>query len=186
MICIDDSDSSEAAFTVAKKFARPSDLLFLIHLSIVPPSKSAAEHSINVSKSASVAHSLVQKYISLGHNLHVEPLTIPYTFSNDEMKIVVATQLKQTAALFEPTYFVMGANKRTIDYLACGNNFLSTIAKSSLVSASKLEGDAFDRESKMLANISNPMMPPISVSSALINFEGESDAPAYSYIVVTR
>ena len=186
VICIDDSDSSEAAFAIAKKVSRPSDLLFLIHLSVVQPSKSAAEHSIHVSKAASVAQYLMQKYRLLGHNLHVEPFTIPYYFSRDEMKLIVATQLKQTAALFGPTFLVMGANKITIDYLACGNNFLSTIVKSNVVGASKLEDDTFEGDSKKNSRKYNLMMPPLSVSSAVINFEGENDAPAYSYIVVTR
>jgi len=112
LVCVRNSASSRAAFLLTRSLAKPCDLVFLIHLSVSHPSSKTDP--------ANVAHSLVGEYKKLGHNLHVEPLTLSRGLSRLQKRKIIATQLRRTAAVFEPTFVVLGSSSAAAHKIVCG------------------------------------------------------------------
>ncbi len=173
VVCIKNDAESKAAFLLTRKLARPCDLIFLVHLSI---------NTVSNTNSSEIANNLVIEYRNLGHNLHVEPVSIPVMVPKEEMMRIVAAQLRRTAEVFDPSFVVVGANYEDIEYICCGsgkslNN--STNAKGNVLRASYLEDDEF--ENQRVPTGFN------SLTQGILDIDNDNPNtfPYYSYILVS-
>jgi hypothetical protein len=175
VVCIKNDAESKAAFLLTRKLARPCDLIFLIHLSI---------NTVSNTNSSEIANNLVTEYRNLGHNLHVEPVSIPVMVPKEEMMRIVAAQLRRTAEVFEPSFVVLGANYQDIEYICCGSGKSvshSSNAKASVLRASYLEDDEFENQRMLPGSGFN------SLTQGILDIDNDNPNtfPFYSYILVS-
>ena len=175
VVCIKNDAESKAAFLLTRRLARPCDLIFLIHLSI---------NTVSSTNSSEIANNLVIEYRNLGHNLHVEPVSIPVMVPKEEMMRIVAAQLRRTAEVFDPSFVVVGANYQDIEYVCCGsgkswNN--ATHAKGNVLRASYLEDDEFENQRVPSGSWFN------SLTQGILDIDNDNPNtfPYYSYILVS-
>lgn len=179
VICIKNSASSRAAFQYVRSLAKPCDLVFLVHLSVSYSNRSADP--------ANIAHSLVSEYKNLGHNLHVEPLTLTSGLSRLQRRRIIAAQLRRTAAVFEPTFVVLGSSPNAAHKIMCGSCLgdafgPATESRDAQPGASFLEEDS----DKGNTTMSESLIEEIVVGGGGIEDLHALAPPPFSYILMVQ
>jgi len=181
LVCVRNSASSRAAFLLTRSLAKPCDLVFLIHLSVSHPSSKTDP--------ANVAHSLVSEYKKLGHNLHVEPLNLSRGLSRSQKRKIIATQLRRTAAVFEPTFVVLGSSSAAAHKIVCGPSIEDGGAGPAIETRGAQPGASFleeDSEKGNAAKGSESLTEEVVVGGGGLDDLHALAPPSFSYILAVN